>query len=362
MKRPLAILATAAALVSAGAAQSTSSGTSGADRLIPFGTKLDPGAQVLQSRELAKSLAAPRDPQWQAQGDQRRTYRFPGAGVEIPYRLYVPTTWDGKSKLPLVLMLHGAGSNESRYLDQNNKQLLQLAEQHGYLLVSPLGYGPMGAYGTCLRLPAVFGQAEVAAQQRATWCVKDAESLERSVARRVLDRAAKTLMLRVYDVSGVALKTDPASVIRITKPPGVPAQPWDYRRKAATEKQGDVLINESVTLSSSQPVGASKRGNRNIIPITGGELSGRVTGKALAGGADYQNLSNPATIDARYLWQANDGEMILVRNAGPFGALMPTFEARTDGPYAFLNTSLFLSSNPGMAAGGVGITMYDSKN
>jgi predicted peptidase len=125
-------------------------------------------------------VAAPGGPQWQAKGDQHRTYRFPKTGVEIPYRLYVPTTWDGKSKLPLILMLHGGGSNESRYLDQNNKQLLQLAEQHGYLLVSPLGDRPTGAYGTCLRLPAVFGQAETAAQQRATSCVKDAESLERS--------------------------------------------------------------------------------------------------------------------------------------------------------------------------------------
>ncbi len=148
--------------------------------LIPFGTKLDPNAQTLASRELAKSLAKPGGPQWQAKGDQHRTYRFPATGAEMPYRLYVPTTWDGKSKLPLVLILHGAGSNENQYVDQNNKQLLQLAEQHGYLLVSPLGYNPMGAYGTCLRLPAVFGQADAAAQQRATQCVQNAETLERS--------------------------------------------------------------------------------------------------------------------------------------------------------------------------------------
>jgi predicted peptidase len=38
----------------------------------------------------------------------------------------------------------------------------------------------MGAYGTCLRLPAVFGQAETAAQQRTTACVQNAQTLERS--------------------------------------------------------------------------------------------------------------------------------------------------------------------------------------
>jgi hypothetical protein len=120
------------------------------------------------------------------------------------------------------------------------------------------------------------------------------------------------------------------------------------------------LIVETVTLSPSQSVGASKRGNRNIIPITGGEVSGRLTGKVLPGGADYQNLSNPATIDARYLWQSNDGEIIIVRNGGPFGSLVPTFEVRTDGPHAWLNTGSYLSSPPGMRPGGVGITMYDS--
>jgi len=148
--------------------------------VIPFGTALEPGAQTLQSQQLAKSLAAPANPQWQAKGDQRRTYRFPGTNADIPYRIYVPTTWDGKAKLPLVVMLHGAGSNESMYLDQNDKQLLKLAEQHGYLLVSPLGYTPMGAYGTCLRLPAVFGEAAAAVQQRTTQCVQNATALTQS--------------------------------------------------------------------------------------------------------------------------------------------------------------------------------------
>jgi hypothetical protein len=183
------------------------------------------------------------------------------------------------------------------------------------------------------------------------------------VARRILDDAAKTLTLRVYDVSSVAIKTDAANAIRIAKPGGVPPQPWNYRQKDATEKQGKELIVESVGLSPSQRVGASKRGNRNIIPITGGDLSGRITGKVLSGGADYQNLSGPPAIDAHYLWQASDGEVIIVRNTtSTLGGLVPSFETRVDGPYAYLNTGKFLSSNPGMANGGVKITMYDSTN
>jgi hypothetical protein len=180
------------------------------------------------------------------------------------------------------------------------------------------------------------------------------------VARRELNAAAKTLTLSVYDVSTVAVSA--ANAIRIEKPAGVPAQGWDYRQKAAGELQGEMLIRENVTLGPSQLVGASKRGNVNIIPITGGEFSGRINGKVLMGGADYQNLAPPATIDARYLWQAEDGEIIIVRNGGAFGSLVPTFEARVDGPYAFLNTGRFLSSNPGMGQGGVSLTFYESTN
>jgi len=180
------------------------------------------------------------------------------------------------------------------------------------------------------------------------------------VARRQLDPAAGMLTLSVYDVSAVPIDADKS--VELAKPDGVPAQSWDYRQKSDSEQQGEMLIRENVTLSAGQSVGASKRGNRNIIPITGGELSGRITGKVLMGGADYQNLSPPATIDARYLWQAADGEIIIVRNAGTFGSLVPTFETRVDGPYAFLNDGRYLSSNPGMGQGGVSLSFFESTN
>jgi hypothetical protein len=182
------------------------------------------------------------------------------------------------------------------------------------------------------------------------------------VGRRILDENAKTLTVRVYDVSSVAIPTGAANVTRIVKPSDAPPQPWNNRMKEADEKPGKELIVESVGLSPSQRVGASKRGNRNIIPITGGDLSGRITGKVLSGGADYQNLSGPPAIDARYLWQSADGEIIIVRNTTSTGGLVPIFEARVDSPYAYLNTGKFLSSNPGIANGGVKITMYDSTN
>ena len=102
-----------------------------------------------------------------ASGDQHRTYVFAPTGAEMPYRIYVPSTWDGKRSLPILLFLHGAGANESTYLDIADGLLRKLAEQHGYIVVSPLGFTPLGAYGNPLRLPAVFGESETAAAQRA---------------------------------------------------------------------------------------------------------------------------------------------------------------------------------------------------
>ncbi|HXE65119.1 MAG TPA: hypothetical protein VN519_16365 [Bryobacteraceae bacterium] len=147
---------------------------------IPFGSALDADRQIAESQKLAKEVLAATNQQLRVKGPQHRTYNFPAANKSMPYRLYVPTTWDGQSKLSLVVLLHGAGADENRYVDMNNKQVERLAEQHGYVVVSPLGYSPMGAYGTPLRLPAVFGQPDVAAKQRAAVTPEAEHTLELS--------------------------------------------------------------------------------------------------------------------------------------------------------------------------------------
>lgn len=144
---------------------------------IAFGSGLDADRQILESQQLAKDVSGSGQ---RAKGDQHRTYFFPAAKKEMPYRLYVPMAWDGRSPLPLIVMLHGAGADENRYMDMNNKQMLRLAEQHGYVVASPLGYSRLGAYGTPLRLPAVFGQPEIAAKQRAAVTPEAEHTLELS--------------------------------------------------------------------------------------------------------------------------------------------------------------------------------------
>jgi predicted peptidase len=133
---------------------------------IEYGCAIDAEEQIQESRALAKKIANLDDPQWRAKGDLHRKYYFPAAKMDMPYRLYVPTSWDGNSRLPMIVFLHGAGSDENRYIDANDRQIIRLSEQHGFILLSPLGYTSFGAYGTPLRLPAVFGNPKIAEQQR----------------------------------------------------------------------------------------------------------------------------------------------------------------------------------------------------
>ena len=155
------------------------------DTTISWGTDLQPPEVVESARMLAASLVNPGAGDYRATGDQHRTYHFEAAGADVPFRLCVPTDWDGTSELPLAMFLHGAGNDESSYLDQNGKLMVTLAEQHDYVLVSPLGY--QGAYGSYLRLPAVFGQLAAAEEQVATAKTPEAEALQRLSEQDVIN-------------------------------------------------------------------------------------------------------------------------------------------------------------------------------
>lgn len=171
---------------------------------------------------------------------------------------------------------------------------------------------------------------------------------------RTVDEANGSIRIAVYDMANVS---PPEAKVQLQDPAGVPHQPWECAK--TTGARGATVFTETVTLGQSLSVGASKRGTRNIIPITGGNVSGRLTGSVVPGGADYQLIGGTTTLDARYTLKADDGEYVLVRNCGPFGALIPQFEARKEGPYAFLNEGRYLSSDPGSAGGGVSITFYE---
>jgi len=91
-------------------------------------------------------------PQRGAKGDQQRHYFFAEAQAEMPYRLFVPQSYDPAKPMPLVVALHGYGGDEN-YFFAALADLPDLLEQHGFIFVAPLGYSVGGWYGAPLDIP-----------------------------------------------------------------------------------------------------------------------------------------------------------------------------------------------------------------
>lgn len=109
--------------------------------------KYDFPASVARSRELAAALKAGRDPVERAVGDMKRAYYFADAGTNVPYRLYVPTKWNGHDALPMVVFLHGANLDDDDSMERANGLLPRLAEERGLIVLAPLGYRMNSGYG-----------------------------------------------------------------------------------------------------------------------------------------------------------------------------------------------------------------------
>lgn len=85
-------------------------------------------------------------------GDQQRHYLFAAAGQELPYRLYVPQSYDGTNPAPLIVALHGFGGDQD-YFFNSVPDLPELLERYGFIFVAPMGLARDGWYGAPLHVP-----------------------------------------------------------------------------------------------------------------------------------------------------------------------------------------------------------------
>jgi predicted esterase len=120
-----------------------------ADFGIPYQPQLpyDFAAGVKNSAALLKALESGKDPLYRAKGNSERAYWFAEAQEMMAYHVYAPLRWDGKSKLPMVLVLHGNTRDQDFYFDRDDHILAKLAEEHGYLVVCPMGFRPSAGWG-----------------------------------------------------------------------------------------------------------------------------------------------------------------------------------------------------------------------
>jgi predicted peptidase len=107
----------------------------------------DPARDFAAAEAVLASSRSGADPFKTRTGDFKRHYLLEPAGEIMPYRVYVPTRYDGTRAYPLIIALHGLGGTEDGFFTNYGGVFPKLAEERGYLLATPLGYRVDGSYG-----------------------------------------------------------------------------------------------------------------------------------------------------------------------------------------------------------------------
>lgn len=83
-------------------------------------------------------------------GVQMRSYVFEETGETLPYSVYVSSKIEPGEKAPLIIALRGFTGNTLTIV---RGTALDLAEEHGYILVGALGYNNRAGFGVPPRAP-----------------------------------------------------------------------------------------------------------------------------------------------------------------------------------------------------------------
>jgi acetyl esterase/lipase len=110
------------------------------------GQVFDFGKELRESEQVLKALESGKDPLVRGKGDHERHYWFADAGEIMPYRVYVPSTWNGKTQLPMIFVLHGNTRDHNFYFDRDGGLLAKLAEKNGFIVATVMGYRPSAGY------------------------------------------------------------------------------------------------------------------------------------------------------------------------------------------------------------------------
>jgi poly(3-hydroxybutyrate) depolymerase len=112
-------------------------------RLLCLAASLIAGTTIFHSAWAhGAPVPDPKSPQYQGKGEQDRSYEFPGTGETIAYHLYVPAKWTPSTKLPLVIVTHGAAQPATAPFKRPmaNPTLAKTAEERGYIIAAVTGY------------------------------------------------------------------------------------------------------------------------------------------------------------------------------------------------------------------------------
>jgi len=85
-------------------------------------------------------------------GDLYRVFWWEPLKKLLPYRLYVPTWYDGSKPAKLLCLFHGGGSTTDEVFTNTNNRIQQYPEKRGYILLAVDAGVADSTYG-CLLLP-----------------------------------------------------------------------------------------------------------------------------------------------------------------------------------------------------------------
>jgi predicted esterase len=109
--------------------------------------RIDFQSEVKEVVAMIDALDTGRNPFAERRGDFRKAYLSKVDNTLQPYRVFVPSSYDGSKAFPLVIALHGMGGDENAYFEAYGKgAFTREAETHGYIVACPKGRKPASMY------------------------------------------------------------------------------------------------------------------------------------------------------------------------------------------------------------------------
>jgi predicted esterase len=134
-------------------------------------TRIDCKFELAQANRLLADIEIGKDPFTKVYGDLQKSYRSSVDNTMQPYRLFIPSSYDGRQTYPLIILLHGMGGDENTMFDvYGNGAFEKIAEKKGYIVACPKGREATSMY----RGPAEQDVLDVLADVRRAYKVDPA--------------------------------------------------------------------------------------------------------------------------------------------------------------------------------------------
>lgn len=133
--------------------------------------------------------------------------------------------------------------------------------------------------------------------------------------------------------------------------------------------QAEEILRIHVNCEKEYEIKDDGSGYLRVIPIVGGWFEGKLRGKVIPVGADWNTIKDHGInhVFAKYILQSEDGALIVIENEGKISLVeqerkirtVPKFQADNEGKYAWLNSGVYVSElTSGGKEGRIEIVIY----